>query len=107
VRLLYSPEVLSPQGALVPKARRELEWTELPPEPGAKLTAEKGKALAPAEEAKLLAFDLRDWFDVSKPGFYRLQLLPASAEKGATKEVGEVRFSLAAPPSKPKTDLNP
>jgi hypothetical protein len=107
VRLLYSPEIVSRQGALVPKATADPDWSELPLKPGAKFVAEKGKTLALTEEAKLAAFDLRDWFDVSKPGFYRLQLLPAAAEKDAAKEIVEVRFSLAALQSKPKTDLKP
>ncbi len=107
VRLLYSPEIVSRQGALVPRATDDSDWTELPAKPGAKFTAEKGKTLAPAEETKLAVFDLRDWFDMGKPGVYRLQLLPAGAEPATAKEIGEVRFALAAPPSKPKTDFKP
>jgi hypothetical protein len=103
VRLLYSPAVISRQGAQVPQAKRKTDWVELKSKPGATFTVEKGRVLAPAGERKLATFDLRARFDVSKPGFYRLQLLPVSADPKATKEFGEVRFSLAAP-RKPTAD---
>ena len=54
--------------------------------------------LAPTEEMKLTTVDLRKWFDLSKPGFYRLQLLPARDRVEAGQDVAaEVRFSLAPP----------
>ena len=127
LRLLYSPEMVSRQGALVPKAVHadkwlemyepdliqqpgpfipsmlpDTGWTDLPSKPGAKFSVEKSKELAVAEEMKLATFDLREWFDVSLPGFYRLQLLPAAAEAKTVRESGEIRFSLAAPPRNQK-----
>ncbi len=97
LRLFYSPETVSRQGALTPQATRDAEWTELQVKNGAAFQAEKDKPLAVVEERKLAAFDLRQWFDVSRPGFYRLQLLPAVQEPGTVPEVSEVRFSLAPP----------
>ncbi len=97
LRLLFSPETVSRQGALIPQATRAAEWTELKVKEGAAFKAEPGKPLAVVEERKLAAVDLRNWFDVSKPGFYRLQLLPAVQEPGVVPEVSEVRFSLAPP----------
>ncbi len=95
LRLLYSPETVSRQGALIPQATRDAEWTELKVKKGAAFQGEPGKPLAVVEERKLATFDLRQRFGVSKPGFYRLQLLPAMQEPGALPEVTEVRFSLA------------
>jgi hypothetical protein len=107
LKLLYSPAVVSRQGALAPQAQREAEWQELARKPGAKFKGEKGKALAAGEERRLASLDLREWYDVSRPGFYRLQLLPAGPEKDADKDRShEVRFSLA-PPEKPKPDPKP
>jgi hypothetical protein len=98
VRLLYSPETISRQGALVPEAVRDTDWVQLPPKPNAAFNAPKAKVLAPTEEMKAAAFDLREWFDMSKPGFYRLQILPAATSADAPAQApAEVRFSLAPP----------
>jgi hypothetical protein len=98
VRLLYSPETISRQGALVPQAARETEWVHLTPKPDAAFNTAKAKILAPTEEIKAATFDLREWFDLSNPGFYRLQLLPAATGGDAPGQAPtEVRFSLAAP----------
>lgn len=94
IRLLYSSECISPQGMLIPKAHRESEWVELPVKPDALFKAEKGKVLAPTEEMKLATLDLRQWFDTSKPGFYRLQLLPVQDPKASSNTFAEVPFSL-------------
>ena len=48
-------------------------WAEVPPGKAAKFTAGiKAKTLAPTEEYAAVKLDLRDWFDMSKPGHYRL-----------------------------------
>ncbi len=96
LRLLYSPAVISRQGALVPQAARAAEWLALPSKPGATFKAEKGKTLAVMEETKAATFDLRAWFDMGKPGFYRVQLLPdVQTADVPSGPVGEVRFALA------------
>jgi hypothetical protein len=95
LRLLYSPECISKQGALQPSAVRETDWRELTPKPNAGFMAQKGKTLLPAEEMKLATFDLRDWFEIGRPGFYRLQLVPADKSSGkAPRDLSEVRFSV-------------
>jgi hypothetical protein len=101
LRLLYSREVVSPKGALVPMAEREAEWVESKPKAGATYQAEKGKALAAGEEMKVAAVDLRAWFDLDKPGFYRLELSPAVADTAPAARVAvEIRFSLGARPDR-------
>src|SRR5262249_49158229 len=87
IRLLYSPNSISRYGALVPRAEMDADWQELATKPHAAFKAGKSATLTPAEEMKLTTLDLRDWFDVSKAGFYRLQLVPA--EKGSA---GEEKF---------------
>ena len=92
---LYTPDLIStPGAAFVPKALRDTGWTELTLKPGAHFTMKKGKTLAAAEEMKLATFDLREWFDMSKPGFYRLQLLPV--KRGPESDQGIRRGALLA-----------
>ncbi|MBO0697487.1 MAG: hypothetical protein J2P46_03770 [Zavarzinella sp.] len=99
LRLLYSPEVVAPKGWLAPKAAREAEWVEIPAKAGSVWKAEKGKMLAPTEEMTLATVDLREWFDVGRSGFYRLQLFPVPDRPGSPAESpAEVRFSLAPRP---------
>jgi hypothetical protein len=97
LRLLYSPEVVSPRGTLAPKAARESGWVEVPPGTKTAFKAEREKVLAPTEEAKLASVNLRDMFDLGRPGFYRVQLLPARdvGEDGVPATPAEVSFSLA------------
>jgi hypothetical protein len=102
LRLLYSEESLSPKGSLVPNALKETEWVEIPFKVGAQFKSEKKKLLAPTEETKLATVDLRTWFDMSKPGFYRLQLLPVrDLPKAGSAVPAEIHFSMAAQPPKP------
>jgi len=96
LRLLYSPETLSRQGELVPKSDNEKDWQEVTRKPDAKFKIEKADVLIPAQKVKIATVDLRDWFDMTKPGFYRLQLLPTDKQPNREVDVPpEVRFSLA------------
>jgi hypothetical protein len=103
LRLLYSPEVISRKGALVPEAQREAEWKEMTPKPGAAFKSEKTKMLAPTKEMSVATFDLREWYDLSRPGFYRLQLLAAVKDSPAVETPPEVTFSQAALEAKSPT----
>jgi hypothetical protein len=101
LRLFYSPEAVSPKGELVPRAVNDTDWKELPLKREAKFQPEKGKTLVPTEKMKLPTIELREWFDVKNPGFYRLQLLPAGKSSGsADTTCSEILFSLAPPESK-------
>jgi hypothetical protein len=93
--LRYAPETVSRQGALVPKAAREADWVEVPAKPGAAWTAVGKGPLGPAQSARVATMDLRDWFDLGKPGFYRVALAPVKAGAGDEQPAGEVRFSVA------------
>jgi hypothetical protein len=96
LRAWYSPETISPKGMLIPTARWREDWTELKAKPAARLAAMSGPALGPAEERVACRFDVRDGFDLSRPGFYRVQLA-GTARKGdtGTETVSEVQFSIA------------
>jgi hypothetical protein len=94
VRLLYSPEIISRQGAWVPAIVRPNRWHEITMKPDAKFKPEKGRTMLPSEEMKFATIDLREWFDLSRPGFYRLQLLPAAETQSATADFIELRFAL-------------
>jgi hypothetical protein len=91
LRLLYSAETVSRQGALAPLARSDADWKRLTPKQGAAFQPAKARTLAPAEETKAATFDLRDRYELNKPGFYRVQLLPSDKDD----DVVEVCFSLA------------
>ncbi len=95
LKLLYSPEIVI-RGALAPKATRDEEWIELRIKAGAAFRTEPKKTYRPAEQAKAATFDLREWFDLNKPGFYRLSVVPTDKNVGeATGPAGELRFSQA------------
>jgi hypothetical protein len=95
MRVLYSPEVVSPQGALAPKAVRQSEWVEMAARADTIFQAEPGKTLVPTEETRLATVDLCRAFDVERPGFYRVQLWPAADRvEGVPVTPAEVRFSL-------------
>jgi hypothetical protein len=89
-RLYYSPEVVSRRGELVPAARSQTDWEEIKPRPSAALKVEAGRPLPPAEKVTARTLDVRDWFELARPGFYRL-VLPS--DKGELKE--QFRFSVA------------
>jgi hypothetical protein len=81
---------------------RESEWRESTPKPGAAFKAAQGKMLAATEEMTVASIDLREWYDLSKPGFYRLQMFPAVKDPDTSGETAsEVNFSLA--PAEAKT----
>jgi hypothetical protein len=92
-RLYYSRETVSRRGELVPTASRLADWAELEPRPSVALNVDAGRLLAPAEKVSAYTFDLRDWFEVARPGFYRL-VLPS--DKG-DERAREIRFSVAPP----------
>jgi hypothetical protein len=92
LRAWYSPERVSRQGVLVPTAEREAEWIELKPKAKA-LKLEADRKLGPAEEYRAVTFDLRDWFEINRPGFYRVRMVASDIEEAPAAE--DVRFSLA------------
>lgn len=110
--LRYLPETVLPRGTLTPTAEDEKDWREIAPKVTARFAASGGRrTLAPAEEIEAFTLDLNDWFDVTKPGSYRLKFLftnesglgeaegqAPSTVRPALTGVGEsnvVRFSLA------------
>jgi hypothetical protein len=94
LRAWYSPEVVSRQGALKPAAREDAEWIELKAKAGARFAFEAGKTVRAGEQGVACRFDLRDWFDVSRAGFYRVW--PVPAEKGAKEDsTYAIQFSVA------------
>jgi hypothetical protein len=93
--LRYAPEAVSRQGALVPQAAREADWVEVAAKPGAAWKAEGSGPLGPAESVRAATADLRAWFDLSKPGFYRVRLAPVKEGAADDGPGGEVRFSVA------------
>jgi hypothetical protein len=96
LRLWQSPETVSRKGALEPSARREAEWTEVPAKPGYRFGGGAGQTLGPAAELIAGTIDLRDCFDLGKPGFYRLRLTHDGADADKEREASaEIRFSLA------------
>ncbi|MFL5240854.1 MAG: hypothetical protein ACJ8FY_01985 [Gemmataceae bacterium] len=100
LRLLYSEEYVSPHGTLAPKATREAGWQEVPSNLHAQLTTERTQMLAPTKELQVASLDLRKWYDLSRSGFYRLQLLPINKQPDTSAEgYSEMRFS-QAPKSK-------
>jgi hypothetical protein len=100
LRAWYSPEVVSRQGALAPGARRDADWVELKVKPAARFATPAGRTVGAAREGVASRFDLRDWFDVSRPGFYRVRLVAAGERPEADDTPPEVRFSVAAPGAK-------
>lgn len=72
LRLLYSPGPAFP--ALGdPEAARRRVWTPLTPTRTASFApSPEMRRLAPTEEVEVLHLDLRDWFDLSRNGSYRL-----------------------------------
>jgi hypothetical protein len=97
LQLLYSPALISRQGALIPVAARPADWVEVARKPEGKLPQEEQRTLAPAEEIQAARLDLRTAFELSKPGFYRLRLITLAKEP--TKDVlpGEAYFLLGEP----------
>jgi hypothetical protein len=94
LRAWYSPEVIAPQGMLTPAAKSKEAWQELTAKAGAEFPKVAGLSLEAAMEMSTGDLDLSAWFDVSKPGFYRVMLTAPDADEDG---VGVVEFSLGAP----------
>jgi hypothetical protein len=92
LRLWYTPEAVSPKGMLAPLARADADWDEVAPKPAARIACGK-RVLGPAEEYAAARFDLRDCFDLGRPGYYRLRL----TSDGAPGDHPEILFSVAPP----------
>jgi hypothetical protein len=101
LRLLYSPEVVSSHGSLVPATAWDENWVEVAAKAGGTFKDEAIKPVAPGAEIDWATVDLRAWFDLNKPGFYRVQLLPL--REGADKVPSELRFSLDEGSPTPKS----
>ena len=98
LRLFYSEEMITPQGILAPKVLNESKWSEIQARPDARVNAEKDRKLAPGAEMKWATINLRQWFAMSKPGFYRLALLPAKNHTDAKQgRPMEITFTVAPP----------
>jgi hypothetical protein len=96
--LRYSPETVSPQGKLAPAAEDEKAWRELAPKITARFAAGGDeRVLAPAGEVEAFTLDLNDWFEITKPGAYRLKFVSTKDSGLGEGESNEVMFSLAAP----------
>jgi hypothetical protein len=96
LRLWHSPETVSRKGELVPAARHEEDWAEQPLKSTLKLSGFAEKTPGPTAEFTACTIDLRDNFDLRKPGFYRLRLTRDGADTNREREVWkEIRFSLA------------
>jgi hypothetical protein len=94
LQLQYSPAKISRQGMLVPTAGKESDWVEVGIKTGARLPQPNKDILPPAEEIKSESFDLGNHFDLSRPGFYRLHLLPRQEDKSSAEHAPvEIRFS--------------
>lgn len=99
LRLHFTRATISPRGMLVPAAGRPEDCKETPARPGARWPAAGKHALVPAEETTAAVVDLSDWFDVSRPGFYRVELVH-SGKAPSSKETAEVNFAIIAPSRK-------
>ena len=97
LRAWYSPEVIAPQGMLAPAAKTEAGWEELPAKPGAEFPNVAGLSLEAATDASAGDIDLSKWFDLSRPGFYRVKLTATGAADDGS---GMVVFSLGMPPAR-------
>jgi hypothetical protein len=87
--LSYSPAHVSRQGALAPTARGNWEWVDVPASPNARPVALTKRTLGPAESIHAAEFDLRDLFDLSEPGFYRVRL--AGAKRDGPRTIAAAR----------------
>jgi hypothetical protein len=95
-QLWHSPETVSRKGELVPAARSDEDWAEVPLKSALKLSGLAERTLGPAEEFAAGTVDLGDNFDLRKPGFYRLRLTRDGNDADKEREASaEIRFSLA------------
>jgi len=104
LKLQYAPGDVWPQ--VPPHLRHTVgvhvpdqgDWTELKPRITARFkAADVGKTLAPTEAFVALRLDLRDWFDLSRPGSYQLRFLFTTKYSGfADGQSAPFRFTLSA-----------
>jgi hypothetical protein len=88
----YSP--LWPESERLPNLRGappKVKWEEVPARPHARFSEpDAGRVLGPGEEFAALEVDLNRWFDLRRPGFYRLRftLLPplSGSRSGPSRE---------------------
>ncbi len=83
----FNPEVEFAPMASLPREERELavaEYQQLKPLRRARfIPSEAGRSLRPLEEHLGLEFPLGDWFDLTRPGIYRLRFrITASSDIG-------------------------
>jgi hypothetical protein len=100
LRLHYSPGKVSAKGEFVSAADWAEEWAELPARPDATWPAGTVGSLGPAEEATPATVDLRRFFDLSRPGFYRIILTVPGKDPIAWEEVSQVPFAIFREPSR-------
>jgi hypothetical protein len=92
IRPWHSPEAVARPGMLVPTAKTDADWQELAPTPGPAFPA--GTDLEAATQMIVGNLDLSSWFDLSRPGFYRVRLTVL----GRPDDGGEpIVFSLGHP----------
>jgi hypothetical protein len=92
--LRYSAESLSRQGMLAPAVARESEWVKIPSKFGAVLPSSPKQTLTPAEEVATSFIDLRELFEIERPGWYQLRLSATPADAAEAPERVEVKFVL-------------
>ncbi|HSI85840.1 MAG: hypothetical protein ACAI35_28285 [Candidatus Methylacidiphilales bacterium] len=72
------------------------DWQAVPLRQEARVVGARptGKALAPQEETPVISGDLGDFFDISRPGHYRLQAFINAGADGPAGEAEAVTFDL-------------
>jgi len=85
----YSPDIATNDQAV-----RNLKWQPLPLRDGIIIAPPQpqGTPLAPTQEQILLTGDLRDYFDLSRPGTYRLKAVFNDPANGLTGEAPAIPF---------------
>jgi hypothetical protein len=100
LRLAYAPLEMQVAGRTYLLDEADRTWEEPPTTRTAHLpSGPADRMLAPAEEFTALELDLRDWFDVSRPGLYRFRFAFSAANGGfAEGQSNEIEFTLHKPP---------
>jgi hypothetical protein len=90
----YSPAIIARQGMLVPAADQDAGWHDVAAKAGEFSQVIVGRKLNPGEELTIADIDLSAWFDLNRPGFYRVRLTTTEAA-----DVGgePIVFSLGTP----------
>jgi hypothetical protein len=108
LHLAYAPPAVPTLGEAAPDRGEQLKWQELQ----ARLAARRAlaapqKTLRPTEELPALRLDLHDWFDLTRPGHYRLWFTFHKGEGGfAEGKSNEVSFVLRPQPNTPARTLH-